>query len=408
MIEPTEEFFPDTYDRTPEGAQRLFDRLLDYMQIDQARVRLVVPADWTDQDPLGRYNQGDPATIDLNPLQLSDPESVVGTLAHELAHEILIGGGLVEDNNEDLERMTDLLPIFLGLGIFGANSALREQSFREGRTSWWSIQKRGYLPMRMHAYGLALFAWARQEALPGWSAHLRLDIREAMLSGLKFLEKTSDTTLDLAWASPTEDAPKVTDWVQRLAHRSPSHRLLSLHHLAEHGPAAASACQDIARLLSDSDPDIPGAAAYALAQIGPAATICLPDLQVLLTSRVASQRVQAAYALGAIARNDSHVISDLLWSLDDNDCEVAGAAAYALGKCGAGDERVASRLLAKYETALIKCDYRQIELVATALLEAVVDAPALVRQHFQPLGYDLCQFAEDCIAEAEKKLKPIV
>ena len=118
------------------------------MQIDPARVTMEVRTDWTaaGEHPLGRYNSGNPAHIEVNPSQLHDPESLAATLAHELAHEILLGGGLLNDNNEDLERLTDLLPIFLGIGIFGANSGLREQNFRVGRFSWWSMQKQGTSP----------------------------------------------------------------------------------------------------------------------------------------------------------------------------------------------------------------------------------------------------------------------
>src|SRR6185295_18268065 len=98
------------------------------MQVDTRRVRLEVCEDWTHQDPLGEYHSGDPATICLNPSQLKDPESLVATLVHELAHEILLGGGLLTDNNEDLERLTDLLPTYLGLGIFGANDVFHEEN----------------------------------------------------------------------------------------------------------------------------------------------------------------------------------------------------------------------------------------------------------------------------------------
>ena len=409
VIEPTDEFFPGEYLGNTDDAQDMLDRLCSYMRIDKP-LQLDVREDWTDQDPLGRYigreSPDQTATIELNPSQLQDPESLVGTLAHELAHEILLGGGLVSDNNDDLERLTDLLPTFLGLGIFVANSALRERTLREGRFSWWSIRKQGYLPMRMHAYALALFAWAREETLPSWLEHLRLDIYEPMIKGLRFLEKTSDTTLDLAAASATDDLPTVENCFARLIHKSPSHRLLALSQLAEHGAAAAPVAQAIGRLLVDSDPDIPIAAAHALGEIGPPAAICVPDLQALLNSRVAGQRAQAAYALGMISRGDGEVVGELLRALDDSENEVVGAAAYALGKCAAGDQRIVPKLLAEFESALIHGDSPRIDLIATALHETAAEPLSLVNQHFHPLGADLAQFAEEALAEAAARLKP--
>jgi len=405
VIEPTDEFFPDHYDHTPAAVQRIFARLLTYMQVDSARVGVVVRDDWTDRDPLGQYHQGQPSSIELNPSQLQDPESLVGTLVHELAHEILLGGVLLTENNEDLERLTDLLPAFLGLGIFCANSAFREKTLREGRFSWWSVHKQGYLPMRMHAYGLALFAFAREETLPRWAEHLRLDIREPMFKGLRFLEKTDDTTLDISGARRCDELRPLDDCVEHLGHKSPSFRLLALSCLAEHGPAAALAVEAVARLLHDRDPDIPIAAAHALASIGPDAAACIPELQSMLASRIDFQREHAAYALGAIGTNDAGVLDDLVGRLDDQDREVAGAAAFALGRCVPGNEQVARRLLPAFEEALCKCDYPRISLIAAALHATSADPRALVHEHIQHLGADIAEFADDSLNEAAGETK---
>jgi hypothetical protein len=406
MIEPTDEFFPDEYRASVESAQRMFDRLLDYMRIDPDRVQLVVREDWTDQDPLGEYVRGNPSAIHINPSQYADPESLVGTLTHELAHEILLGGGLVEGNDEDLERLTDLLPAFLGLGIFCANSAFRERTMREGRFSWWSIHKQGYLPMRMHAYGLAVFAYAREETAPSWADHLRLDIHEPMLKGLRYLEKTGDTTLDLTGKTTSDEPRPIDECVKLLTHKSPSHRLLALSCLAEHGPGAAPTVELVANLLHDGDADIPVAAAHALGEIGPAASSFVPDLQLMLTSRNDEHRMQAASALGSLGLNNPEVRDDLLRALEDSDREVSGTAAHSLGRCAPGDEKVARRLVAAYESALVKCDYWRIAQIVEALRATASDPPGLVREHFEPLGLDLLLLAEDCLAEQFAPTEP--
>ncbi|MCI0361418.1 MAG: HEAT repeat domain-containing protein [Planctomycetaceae bacterium] len=244
------------------------------------------------------------------------------------------------------------------------------------------------------------FAYAREETLPHWAEHLRPDICEPMFQGLRFLEKTGDTTLDIHGKRGIDELRPLDDCLDGLKHASASHRLWALNCLAEHDAAAAPAIGSIVRLLHDRDPDIPVAAAHALGLIGPRAAACVPELQWLLTSRVDAQRAEAAYALGAIGTNDPAVLDDLVRALDDKDREVAGAAAFALGKCAPGNDSVARRLLPGFETALRKCDYPRISLIAGALHATSADASALVQVHLAELGADIAGFAEDCLAEA--------
>jgi hypothetical protein len=405
VIEPTDEFFPGEYRGTEKDAARIFRRLVGYMQIDPAEVQLIVRTDWGEGNYLGQYLQGETATIYLNPSQLSDTEALVGTLAHELAHHILLGGGHLQDNNEDLERLTDLLPIFLGVGIFEANAKFRDKTVREGRFSWYSARKQGYLPMRMHAYALALFAFARDELQPSWAMHLRLDIAEPMRKGLRFLAKGGDSTFDLSDSSGDAEAPTVEDCVPRLASNSASRRFLALVDLIELGRVAAPAVHAIAERLHDRDGDVACLAADALGAIGPPAGVCAGQLLDMLHSRKWPHRERAAYALGAIRAHDANVVNDLVRKLDDEVPEVAGAIAYALGQCAAGNETVAQHLLPLYHRALKTCDDRLIHPAATAIHQTAADPAKLVREYFEPMGADLCGFATDCLAEAAEKAK---
>ena len=54
----------------------------------------------------------------------------VGVLAHELSHIILLRPGLVDRNEKDM-ALTDLLTVFLGFGIFTANSVFRFKQYSE-------------------------------------------------------------------------------------------------------------------------------------------------------------------------------------------------------------------------------------------------------------------------------------
>jgi hypothetical protein len=402
VIEPTDEFFPEAYQAQDDDAQRVFRQVCQWMRIDPYRVRCElydrIPCD-EPRDPLGLYIQGNPARILIGRSQLTDPESLVGTIAHELAHEILLGGGHLQDNNEDLERLTDVTTVFCGLGIFCANSALRETTVREGRFSWWSLQKQGYLPLRMFGYGMSLFAWARGEQNPPWLRYLRLDARENMARGLQYLWKTGDSVFQIKppSASPGDDAAE--HGADRLAHASRSYRLLGLFELLDEGSAPAHAVDSIARLLNDDDPDISSTAAHLLGIIGEPALNYAPRLLDLLSSRAPANRERAAFALGELRPNDVLVCRELGSLLNDDRLEVCQAAAEALEKFGPAAGVALMQLLARFEKSLIKCD-ACIDALAAALTRICPDAHERVREHFSEIDAELCNYAEQCLLQA--------
>jgi hypothetical protein len=70
----------------------------------------------------------------------------------------LLGGELITIREEDHEQVTDLVPVFLGLGLFAANSPVRDRSPRQNRYHGFTIDQQGYLPSRMIGF--------RQRRLP--------------------------------------------------------------------------------------------------------------------------------------------------------------------------------------------------------------------------------------------------
>jgi hypothetical protein len=405
VIEPTDEYFPEAYHGTEEDAQRMFRKLLGFLNIDPSGVEFEVRHDWNHNSPLGTYQQGMPARICLHPAQLEDPESLIGTLAHELAHHLLLGGGLLQDNNEDLERLTDLLPIYFGLGIFGANSVVREKTIREGRYSEWSIRKQGYLPMRMHAYGLAVFAYAREEWRPRWARHLRPDIAHPLAEALRFLRSTSDCTFRAKPPLVDKPQPSVEDCVALLRVNSPTQRYLALCDLHECGSAAAPAVQSLCELLHDADSDVALMAARVLENIGPDAATSTAALREMLTHRNANYRTQAGHSLAAVGEKSTETVKSLLRALEDDNPQVAAAAALALGVCAAGDASIAQRLVAIYRMAIIKGYDVLVHSVALALHQTTRDPRGLVREHFGTEDGDLLAHAYQGLSEARDAAK---
>lgn len=130
----------------------------------------------------GKNEQGK-YVISINKQQLNYPENIIATIAHELSHIILSDIHSVEEYDEYL---TDLLIVFHGMGIFGANSAFN--FFKNFNI--WGYSKQGYLNEKEWTYALALFASIRKESTPEWGMYLKKHISADLTSSIKFIENT--------------------------------------------------------------------------------------------------------------------------------------------------------------------------------------------------------------------------
>src|SRR5262249_48375253 len=143
------------------------------------------------QGAAGLYqDEGWGQTIHLDAAALPDPLALVATAAHELGHVLLLGQGRVSPDAEDHEELTDLLTVFLGLGVFTANTRVRSESSHDGLTESFGIRRLGYLGQPQTGYALALFAYARGEHDPAWARHLCADVRSPFKAGLRYLLRT--------------------------------------------------------------------------------------------------------------------------------------------------------------------------------------------------------------------------
>ena len=116
------------------------------------------------------------AQISVSEDELQDPLSLVASLAHEIAHVILLRPGLVKREEPDMEELHDLLTVFLGFGVFTANCAFRFEQHRNNDSQGWSAKRRGYLSEEQLGYALARFAYERREVKPAWASFLTTNI----------------------------------------------------------------------------------------------------------------------------------------------------------------------------------------------------------------------------------------
>jgi hypothetical protein len=204
VVRPSDEFFPDKYDKGDAGVRLLYRRVCKYMKVDPERVDLEIIPDVSELMellPEYRFSSTDPAglhygesgeqraLIGVKQSLLKDPISVIATLAHELGHVILLDDGHMRREVDDMEPMTDLVTVFLGMGIFTANSARRFVQYQDDRRQGWSMSRQGYLTEAMFAYALAWFARKRGEGQPNWTGDLTINVKSYFRKSAAWLEK---------------------------------------------------------------------------------------------------------------------------------------------------------------------------------------------------------------------------
>lgn len=217
VILPSAEDFPDRYDRTAEAAESLFSRVCTYMDVDRDSIEFEIFPDevdglkevlpyWrgnSDRCAAGLYIHGQEEeshhlqsvvqskrmVVAIRSSQLRDPLPLIATMAHELGHVILLGGKLLDPKTPDHEPLTDLLTVFLGFGVFTANSAGRFKQYTEGHSQGWSMQRLGYLPEEVYGYALAKFVIERGERKVHWEKLLSTNVKAYFKSSLAWLLK---------------------------------------------------------------------------------------------------------------------------------------------------------------------------------------------------------------------------
>ena len=70
----------------------------------------------------GIRTSGEAACVRIERSMLDRPADLVGVMAHELAHQRLLGEGRAHQHDFDNELLTDLTALYFGFGVFLANN----------------------------------------------------------------------------------------------------------------------------------------------------------------------------------------------------------------------------------------------------------------------------------------------
>jgi hypothetical protein len=214
ILQPAE-LIPTGYDGSDRAGRALFALVCDRMGVDPASVELRFDLDevtdqltpdllerrLTDQHlhelvqgQFGLWHRGtDRNLIRVSPSLLEQPGVLVGVLAHEVGHEVLLGSGKLATYRVDQEALIDLFAVFAGFGIFMANAAHTWiPDGNEGRQV-----SRFYLREHALSDSLAYYALLRGErSLPSWQQELDWPVRIRTISRLHKLKEAAQVEKD--------------------------------------------------------------------------------------------------------------------------------------------------------------------------------------------------------------------
>lgn len=192
---PTPAFYPAWYHGSTEQVGELVRRVCTVMQVDadDLTVRFfesepAEPSRRHRSTTVGTYHQEDGRpVIELDRRRTGNPAGLTAIIAHELAHVRLLGEGRITAREPDQEKLTDLVTVFLGMGVFNANAAY---TFAKTTHDWSALPMGdltekmlsgsflapahllGYLTEQQLGYALACWCRLRGESDPAWAHYL--------------------------------------------------------------------------------------------------------------------------------------------------------------------------------------------------------------------------------------------
>lgn len=199
--EPTPQDFPDPFEPTAGGVEVLLRRVMAYAGLGALPFRLHLFSapeeirELSDRGERRRWGHDGAAAwfagiedgcclFGVREEGIGEPVALVATLCHEVAHAWRHNHGLVEEDRELEEMLTDLTTVYMGFGVLTTNGAY---VYRQGgeytgtvAISQWSHAHAGYLSPE--SMSLLLAAQVRARRMGWWARrriHGRLEANQA-------------------------------------------------------------------------------------------------------------------------------------------------------------------------------------------------------------------------------------
>jgi hypothetical protein len=369
------------FDGSEESGRALFKTICDILAVPAETISLEFDPELKRRGAAGLYvHDGSVGQVRIATSELDDGESIVATMVHEVAHQILMSAGHSDQTMGDHEHVTDLFAVYSGFGIFSANAVIREKYESHGRWSSWRIGRHGYLTAADYGYALAVHLQARQEGVPDWQHFLRLDARASMTSGLKYICDTGDCLFQLHYDRGNRDWSEA-ELRADLADELDGTRFAALREVGRQKISAGPIVSAVVDRINDKNNGVRIVAIRTLARIGPAAQIATPLLIAAVSDVAPEIRAQAIRALGRI-QPDATTLSNAEFLLTDSDKHVVAQAVGAISRYGIVPAQTMNQLHPVLRAAFIECEYSLSGKIVAIIARLSADPEAILRSFF--------------------------
>ncbi|OOZ40442.1 hypothetical protein BOW53_07660 [Solemya pervernicosa gill symbiont] len=193
LVTPSNEHFPGRVDSVHGMAELIFEQVKAFAGVKHWPTRLVDQYQCSTVEPPQLVIEGalrGPAgvtptgiseeqylTVLYDPNQINNPEGMIATYAHIIAHYLASMSPEPPPGGEDFwAQATEVLAVFMGFGLMFANSAY---NFRGGCGSCYNAnaQRSAHLSQDEVTYALAIFAELKQLSAKTVLSHLKKPLR---------------------------------------------------------------------------------------------------------------------------------------------------------------------------------------------------------------------------------------
>lgn len=209
LVLPSNQHFPGRETSIPGMARLIFEQVKQHAGVAHWPCRLVDPHLFDPKAqtqlvlrgairgargaPLSVEEAPNPLQITYDPHMVGNPEAIIATFAHTLAH---IMGSLANEEppggGENWAQATEVLAVFSGFGVMMANSAFHVPKSACGACAPPPSERASYLSQYDLTYALALFTTLKGIPARTVSMHLKPSLRGFFKKALKDVANRDD------------------------------------------------------------------------------------------------------------------------------------------------------------------------------------------------------------------------
>lgn len=212
LVLPNDRFFPGRVNSVEGMANLIFDKVKEYAGVKHWPTQLVDGRQCAAQ-PLARLDIAGPLRggkavipetieesqrllIPYDPALINNPEAMIATLSHQLAHYLAsLGTEPPPGGEQNLAQATEVLAVFLGFGLMFANSAFNVRIPRCGSCAPQPVDRQSFLSQYDTTYALAIFCVLKEIPNRAVLPHLKGSLRGFYKNAVKQVS-ANDTALE--------------------------------------------------------------------------------------------------------------------------------------------------------------------------------------------------------------------